>query len=310
MRRVGFTAGDEEAGARLDAVVARKAAVTRALAQAAIKGGSVTVDGKAVRPSYRLEPGDAVAGEVGVPTVELPAPEHVALTLRYDDARVLVVSKPPGVVTHPARGHSSGTLVNALLGLGGPLAGASSIRPGIVHRLDKDTSGLLLVAKDDEAQAYLVAALRERRIERRYLALVRGCPPSDSGTIEAPIGRHPVKRRRFAVIAGGRPSVTHYAVRAAADRLSLLDLKLETGRTHQIRVHLAHLAHPVLGDRVYGGVSELSRDLGLTRPFLHACSLRFPHPDDGREIHVEDELPEDLRRALGAAGLVFHRAQG
>lgn len=304
MKEVSFSAGPDEAGARLDIVVAKRAAVTRSLAQAAIKDGAVTVGGRAVRPSHRLEEGEIVTGSVAVPTIELPQGEAIDLVLRYEDERVLVVSKPPGLVTHPARGHDTGTLVNALLGLGVPLSGATSIRPGIVHRLDKDTSGLLLVAKDDEAQAYLVDALRARRIERRYVALVRGRPPADSGTIEAPIDRHPTKRRLFAVVAGGRPSVTHYEVRAAGDRLALLNVKLETGRTHQIRVHLAHLGNPVLGDRVYGGVSDLSRELGLTRPFLHARSLRFPHPDDGREIHVEDELSEDLAGALERAGLI------
>ena len=303
MRQVRFVATADEVGSRLDVVVARRASVTRGLAQAAIKEGAVTVGGRVVRPSHRLEEGEAVTGSVAVPTVELPQGEAIDLTLRYDDERVLVVSKPAGLVTHPARGHASGTLVNALLGLGVPLAGATSIRPGIVHRLDKDTSGLLLVAKDDAAQSYLVDALRERRIERRYVALVRGRPPADSGTIEAPIGRHPVKRRLFAVVPGGRPSGTHYEVTATGDRVSLLDLKLETGRTHQIRVHLAHLGNPVLGDRVYGGVSDLSRDLGLTRPFLHARSLRFPHPDDGREVHVEDDLPEALAGARDRAGV-------
>lgn len=303
MKEVSFSAGAEDAGLRLDVAVAKRAAVTRALAQAAIKDGSVTVEGRPVRPSHRLEEGEAVRGSVAVPTVELPQGEPIDLTLRYEDDRVLVVSKPAGLVTHPARGHASGTLVNALLGLGVPLAAATSIRPGIVHRLDKDTSGLLLVAKDDAAQAYLVDALRERRIERRYVALVRGRPPADSGTIEAPIGRHPTKRRLFAVVSGGRPSVTHYEVAAVGDNLSLLDLRLETGRTHQIRVHLAHLGNPVLGDRVYGGVSELSREVGLARPFLHACSLRFPHPDDGREIVISDELPEDLTAVLERAGL-------
>lgn len=303
MKEVSFSAGPTEAGARLDAVVAQRASVTRGLAQAAIKEGAVTVEGRVVRPSHRLEEGESVRGSVAVPTVELPQGEDIDLSLRYEDDRLLVVSKPAGLVTHPARGHETGTLVNALLGLGVPLAAATSIRPGIVHRLDKDTSGLLLVAKDDDAQAYLVDALRARGIERRYVALVRGRPPADSGTIEAPIGRHPVKRRLFAVVAGGRHSVTHYEVRATGDRLALLDLKLETGRTHQIRVHLAHLGNPVLGDRVYGGVSELSRELGLTRPFLHARSLRFPHPDDGRQIHVEDELPDDLAGVLETAAL-------
>lgn len=303
MKEVSFSPAPDEVGTRLDVAVAKRASVTRGLAQAAIKEGAVTVGGRAVRPSHRLEEGEAVAGSVAVPTVELPQGEAIDLVLRYEDERVLVVSKPAGLVTHPARGHASGTLVNALLGLGVPLAAATSIRPGIVHRLDKDTSGLLLVAKDDAAQEFLVDALRTRRIERRYRALVRGRPPADSGTIEAPIGRHPVKRRLFAVVPGGRPSVTHYEVREWRDRLALLDLKLETGRTHQIRVHLAHLGNPVLGDRVYGGVSDLSRGLGLTRPFLHACSLRFPHPGDGREIHVADDLPDDLAEALEAAGL-------
>jgi 23S rRNA pseudouridine1911/1915/1917 synthase len=303
VRDVSFSAGAGEAGARLDVVLAKRAAVTRGLAQVAIKDGSVTVGGQAVRPSHRLEEGEAVRGAVAVPTVELPQGEAIDLALRYEDERVLVVSKPAGLVTHPARGHESGTLVNALLGLGIPLSGATSIRPGIVHRLDKDTSGLLLVAKDDAAQEYLVDALRARRIERRYLALVQGRPPADSGTIEAPIDRHPVKRRLFAVVAGGRPSVTHYEIRRAGDRAALLDLKLETGRTHQIRVHLAHLGNPVLGDRVYGGVSEMSRELGLTRPFLHACSLRFPHPDDGAEVAVQDELPDDLAEVLEKADL-------
>ena len=303
MKELSFCAGPDDAGTRLDVAVAKHAAVTRGLAQAAIKEGTVVVGGRVVRPSHRLEEGETVSGSVAVPTVGLPQGEDVDLDLRYEDERVLVVSKPAGLVTHPARGHDSGTLVNALLGLGVPLSAATSIRPGIVHRLDKDTSGLLLVAKDDAAQEYLVDALRERRIERRYVALVRGRPPADSGTIEAPIGRHPVKRRLFAVVADGRPSVTHYEMRSVAEKLALLDLKLETGRTHQIRVHLAHLGNPVLGDRVYGGVSEVSRELGLTRPFLHACSLRFPHPEVDREVFVEDELPDDLEAALDVSGL-------
>ncbi|MGH2730294.1 MAG: RluA family pseudouridine synthase, partial [Actinomycetota bacterium] len=219
------------------------------------------------------------------------------------DERVLVVCKPAGLVTHPARGHATGTLVNALLALGGPLAGAGSTRPGIVHRLDKDTSGLLLVAKDDAAQAYLVDALRARRIERRYAALVRGAMPARSGTIEAPVGRHPIARRKMAVTPSGRPSVTHYEVLGEGAGASLLDVALETGRTHQIRVHLAHLGHPVLGDRAYGGGSEPATTLGLARPFLHAWKLTFPHPDDGRRVAITDPIPPDLAAALDAAGI-------
>ena len=300
---ISFAASEDEAGERVDVVLARRARVTRALAQRALKNGDVTVSGSQVRPSHRLEEGDLVAGELPLATFPEPGPEDIPLTIRYEDERVIVVSKPAGLVTHPARGHETGTLVNALLALGKPLAGLGSTRPGIVHRLDKDTSGLLLVAKDDEAQVFLVDALRARRIERVYLALVRGLPASPSGTIDAPLGRHPVRRRSIAVVPGGRRAVTHYRVLGSADRLSLLEVTLETGRTHQIRVHLAHLGHPVLGDRTYGGVSDLSRALGLTRPFLHATKLTFPNPADGHSIEVTDPLPDDLSTALHNTGL-------
>jgi len=300
---IRFVVGDDDAGERVDVVLARRADVTRALAQRALKSGAITVDGIEVRASHRLETGAEVAGELPDPTIPAPEAEDIPVVVRYEDDRVLVVSKPAGLVTHPARGHEAGTLVNALLALGKPLAGLGSSRPGIVHRLDKDTSGLLLVAKDDDAQATLVDALRDRRIERTYLALVRGTTSSASGTIDAPLGRHPVKRRSIAVVPGGRPAVTHYRVLAASDKVSLLEVTLETGRTHQIRVHLSHLGHPILGDKTYGGVSELSRAAGLTRPFLHATRLSFPHPSDAHRIEVTDPLPDDLTAALAAAGL-------
>jgi 23S rRNA pseudouridine1911/1915/1917 synthase len=300
---IRFEVGPNEAGERVDVVLARRATVTRTLAQRALREGLVTVSGRAVRPSHRLEPGEVVVGEVPAPTFAPPEAEDIPIEVRYRDDRVLVVSKPPGLVTHPARGHLEGTLVNALLGLGVPLAGEGSARPGIVHRLDKDTSGLLLVALDDGAWKWLVAALQRRAIERKYLALVRGRVASASGTIEAPIGRHPTKRRLMAVVSGGRPAVSHYARVDASDKLSLLDVGLETGRTHQIRVHLAHLGHPVLGDRVYGGLGEAARALGLNRPFLHAWRLTFPHPESGEPVTVTDTLPEDLAAALDAAGL-------
>ncbi len=294
-----------EVGQRLDVVLARRAGVTRTLAQRAIRSGAVTVSGELVRPSHRLEEGDVVEGELPEPALGPPQAEPIPLDVRYSDDRVLVISKPSGLVTHPAAGHTSGTLVNALLGLGGPLAGAGSVRPGIVHRLDKDTSGLLLVARDDAAQELLVEALGARTVQRSYLALTRGGMPAASGTIEAPLGRHPTKRRRMAVVPAGRSSVTHYRVAAASSEAALLDVALDTGRTHQIRVHLAHLGHPVLGDRTYGGVSELSRRLGLTRPFLHAYRLAWPHPSDGRIVTVTDELPADLVAALARAGIAL-----
>jgi 23S rRNA pseudouridine1911/1915/1917 synthase len=304
MTRVDFVAESADAGERVDAVVARRIEVPRAAVQRALNDGSLTVDGEAVRPSHRLGAGARVAGAVEIPERRrAPAPEDIPLAVRYSDDRVLVVSKPAGLVTHPAAGHPAGTLVNALLALGVPLAGRDSARPGIVHRLDKDTSGLLLVAKDDAAHAFLVAALEARSIERTYLALVRGRPSAASGTIDAPIGRHPSRRWMLAVTAEGRPAVTHYRVLGAERRCTLLEVRLETGRTHQIRVHLAHLGCPVLGDRTYGGASELARELGLTRIFLHAIRLAFPHPDDSRRVEVTDELPDDLERALASSDL-------
>jgi 23S rRNA pseudouridine1911/1915/1917 synthase len=302
---VEFSASTDEVGERIDVVLAKRAGVTRVAAQRALKSGAVTVGGKEARPSLRLEEGDEVSGAIPPGEFSLPEGEDIPIDVRYSDDRVLVVSKPAGLVTHPARGHHTGTLVNALLGLGIDLSGKGSTRPGIVHRLDKETSGLLLVAKDDEAQAHLVAAMQAREIERRYLTMVRGRPPADTGTIEAPMGRHPTRRTRMAVVPDGRPAITHYTVLEGTDIYSFLEVKLETGRTHQIRVHLAHLGSPVLGDRTYGGVSEISRELGLERPFLHAWKLAFPSPDDGSRIEVEDSLPLDLAEALAVAGFTL-----
>jgi 23S rRNA pseudouridine1911/1915/1917 synthase len=290
---IRFTPRPEEIGGRLDVVLARRAGVPRTLAQRALRAGAVTVGGAAARPSHRLEEGQVVEGEMPDPANAPPQPESIPLEVRYDDDRVLVVSKPAGLVSHPARGHDAGTLVNALLGLGVPLSGRGSARPGIVHRLDKDTSGLLLVAKDDGAQRALVDALRSRRVERRYLALVRGRLPAASGTIEAAVGRHPVKRRRMAVVPGGRPAVTHYRVLDSHDRASLADVTLETGRTHQIRVHLGAIGLPVVGDATYG-----VHEPALGRQFLHATRLAFVHPFTCDRVEVESPLPHDLTRYL------------
>ena len=300
---ISFEPSEEEVGERLDVVLAARGEVTRTLAQRAIKNGLVTLNGGQARPSHRLELSDLVEGELPETIVAAPAAEDIPVDVRYSDDHLLVISKPAGLVTHPARGHETGTLVNALLALGGTLSQQNSIRPGIVHRLDKDTSGLLLIAKDDATQEALVEAIRRREVERRYLALVRGVPPAATGTIEAPVGRHPTKRRLMAVVAGGKPSVTHYSLLQAAEERALLDVTLGTGRTHQIRVHLAHLGHPVLGDRVYGGYSERTKALGLDRPFLHAWRLAFTHPTTNEPIQIEDPLPPDLQRPLEIAGL-------
>ncbi len=300
---ISFTPAEDEVGERLDVVLARRAGVTRTLAQRALKEGAVTVGGATARAARRLEAHDRVEGELPQPLTPRPMAEDIPLDVRYSDDHLLVVSKPAGVVTHPARGHESGTLVNALLALGDDLSNRGSVRPGIVHRLDRETSGLLLVAKNDVAQEALVEAIRRRRVERRYLALVRGVPAAATGTIDAPVGRHPTKRRQMAVVAGGKPSVTHFSVLASHDDRAMLDVTLGTGRTHQIRVHLSHLGHPVLGDRVYGGHSERSSSIGLSRPFLHAYRLVLDHPATGQRLEIEDPLPPDLRHALAAAGL-------
>lgn len=290
------------AGERADVALAHLAHVPRSAAQRALRDGAVTVAGRRVRPSHRLEGGDVLSGEVAIRETGPPRAEAIDVEIVYEDDRVMVVSKPPGLVSHPAAGAETGTLVNALLSLGRPLALAGTERPGIVHRLDKDTSGLLLVAKDDLAHEHLVTAMRERSIDRRYLALVKGALPSDTGTVDAPLDRHPARRTQMAVAAGGRPAVTHWTVMAVGEGASLVEVKLETGRTHQIRVHMAHLGHPVLGDRTYGGATEAARDLGLERTFLHAWKLSFPHPDD-RWVHVTDPLPDDLVAVLARGGI-------
>jgi 23S rRNA pseudouridine1911/1915/1917 synthase len=300
-----FTATSEVAGERLDAAISKNTGRPRGVVQAAIRQGLITVSGESAKPSYRLVEGDVVSGEIEDQRPEqLPEAEDIPVHIRYSDDRVMVIYKPPGLVVHPGSGTPGGTLVNALLSLGGPLSQVDPLRPGIVHRLDKDTSGLLMVARDDEAHIYLSSALQRREVKRTYLVLVRGAMPAVSGTIEAPVGRHPTHRHKMAVTGEGRDAITHYRVLGEDKRCSYLEVSLETGRTHQIRVHMSHLKHPVLGDPVYGGRSELARELGLQRPFLHATRISFPHPDDGRVLEFTEPLPEDLSAVLERSGLV------
>jgi 23S rRNA pseudouridine1911/1915/1917 synthase len=288
------------AGRRLDEVVAELAGVSRAVAARWLEDGRVQVDGRHRPKSYRLRGGEALAWDpspVALPGP--PAPEARPLAVRYEDERLLVVAKPAGLVVHPAPGHPTGTLVNALLGRPGGLSSAGGQdRPGIVHRLDKDTSGLLVIAKDDATHQALVRDLAVHRIERRYLALAQGHMPAESGTVDAPMGRHPRDRKRMAVVAGGRRAVTHWRVRERLRGVDLLEASLQTGRTHQIRVHLAHLRHPVAGDRAYGGDPRLAARLGLERPFLHAWRLSLRHPSDGHLVELTEPLPDDLEAVL------------
>ncbi len=283
---------------RLDAVLAKLAGVARADVQRAIERGKVLVDGVARPKSFRLTGGERIEAELA--TDEPPSPEPGGVPVRFEDRHLAVIAKPPGLVTHPTASRRAGTLVNRLLGMEMPLSTAGGPdRPGIVHRLDAGTSGLMIVAKDDDAHRRLTRMLAAREVERTYLALVRGSPPHDAFAIEAPLARH---RARVAVSAGtGVHAMTDLEVRERLAGCALLVARPRTGRTHQIRVHLSSVGHPVLGDRAYGGRGELARSLGLTRPFLHAWRLAFAHPVTGDPVELEEPLPEDLVHALERA---------
>ena len=296
-------AGPEASGRRLDEVVAELAGTSRSRAARWATDGLVTVDGRPRPKSYRVREGGRLAWTPPpAPPAGGPVAENRPLTVRYEDDRLLVVAKPAGLVVHPGPGHPTGTLVNALLGRAQtPLSagGGAADRPGIVHRLDKDTSGLLLVAKDDATHLALARELAAHRVERRYLALVQGRLPGGTGTVDAPVGRHPRDRKRMAVVAtGGRQAVTHWRVLETFPAVQLVEATLETGRTHQVRVHLASLRHPLAGDRTYGADPTLAARLGLTRPFLHAWRLAFDHPGDGTRVELTEPLPPDLQSVL------------
>jgi 23S rRNA pseudouridine1911/1915/1917 synthase len=286
---------DEQAGERLDQVLAEPLG-SRARAQRLIDAGLVTVDGTQQPKRHRVAAGELV--EVGdEPAADVPEDEGppIALEIAYEDDELLVVDKPAGVVVHPAAGHRTGTLAQALAA-----RGIAAERGGIVHRLDRDTSGLLLAAKDEATLRTLQDDLRARRVEREYLALVQGRPPARSGTIEAPIGRDRHDRLRHSTDTDTpRDAVTHFVIERALPATTLLRVRLETGRTHQIRVHLQAIGHPVVGDPEYGSGDAR----GLERQFLHAARLAFDHPRTAERIDVTSELPGDLRAALERAEL-------
>ena len=296
-----------EADSRIDVLLSESGLLpSRALAQKLIERNCVRVNGQTVNKRQKVRGGDRITVEIPPLQPSDVQPEDVALDVRFEDDHLIVLSKPAGMVVHPAQGHWSGTLVNALLAHSGDLGTlAGDERPGIVHRLDKDTSGLMLVAKNDDTQRALSSAIQQRLVDRRYLALVRGRIVPDSGLVDAPIGRHSKDRQKMWVsdAAGSRQAVTSFRVLErfeagmADDGYTLVECKLQTGRTHQIRVHMAYIDHAVVGDPLYGR-RRIKEDLGLTRQFLHAYSLALEHPVDGRALHLLDPLPEDLAGAL------------
>ncbi len=284
----------------MDVFLAERTGLTRTRVQDLISQGKATVGGRRGEKHQRLKAGEEVALELPPPQPAEPHPQDLGLRVVYQDRHLAVVSKPAGMVVHPAAGHHEGTLVNAALFALEDLSGVGGMhRPGIVHRLDRDTSGLLVLAKDDRAHLHLQEMVRARILKRFYLALVHGVPTSPLGTVEAPIGRDPRDRKKMAVTSrGGRPAVTHFRVLEDFETASLLEVELVTGRTHQIRVHMSYIGHPVVGDTTYGRKGRLERELGLSRQFLHAYRLQFPHPVTGEPLEFEEPLPEDLARPL------------
>ncbi len=287
-----------DAGLRVDAWLAgRLEGLTRSAVQRLLEEGRVTLDGRPLAKNYRIAGAEIL--EVALPDPEPieAQPQDIPLDVVYEDADVIVVNKPKGLVVHPAPGHPDGTLVNALLyHCGGTLSGiGGALRPGIVHRIDRDTSGLIIAAKNDFAHQRLAAQLQDHTLARTYECIIIGHPREDAGTVDAPIGRHPVDRKKMAVIPNGRPAVTHWEVLERLTGCSWLRCRLETGRTHQIRIHMAYLGHPILGDTVYGAKKPVP---GLQGQCLHAVGLRFLHPRTGEAVELRCPLPEEFQAQL------------
>jgi len=290
---------------RVDRLAADLSGLSRSHVQRLISEGRLTLDGQPLRANAIVVGGVELQLSIPAPAPAEPTPRpDIAIEVVYEDDDLLIVDKPSGLVVHPSAGHATDTLVNALLGRSGPegYGGIAGVRrPGIVHRLDRDTSGLIVVAKNDRAQASLMAQLKARRVKKTYLALVHGSVAATAGRIEAPIGRDSRHRTRMAVVADGRPAVTGYRVRERLPGWTLLELDLVTGRTHQIRVHLDAIGHPVAGDPVYGTGTSRVGPAGLARLFLHAWRLEFTSPSGDRVIRATAELPAELEASI--AGL-------
>ena len=298
MEPILLQTSEENAGERLDACLARMAdGVTRSAAARAIAEGRVLVNGRAAGKSLKLSGGEQIEFTPEEPAPISAAPQDIPLDVVYEDGDVIVVNKPSGLVVHPAPGHPDGTLVNALLHhCGSSLSGVGgALRPGIVHRIDRDTSGLIIAAKNDMAHQSLAAQLADHTLARTYECIVTGNLREDSGTVDAPIARDSRDRKRMAVVSGGRRAVTHWEVIARYPGYTHIRCRLETGRTHQIRVHMASLGHPILGDTVYGAKKPVP---GLTGQCLHAVALRFLHPRTGEAISLSCPLPEEFTAML------------
>jgi 23S rRNA pseudouridine1911/1915/1917 synthase len=291
---------------RIDIFLSREIGLSRSQIDRLIKNGQVKLNNAAAKPSYKVKRDDRIIVRVPPAKEIIARPEDIPLDIVYEDKDIIVLNKPPGIVVHPAAGNLRGTLVNALLHHCRDLAGiGGSIRPGVVHRLDKDTSGLIVFAKNDASHQDLARQFKNREVKKTYLALVHGEMKNDSGVIDAPLGRHPVHRKKMAVISSEgvkkREALTCYRVvkrfSAAGGKYTLVELDLKTGRTHQIRVHLSYIRHPVVGDRTY---SKIKDEFGAPRQLLHASRLSFNHPVTGKFLEFRSDLPEDMEKVLGA----------
>ena len=298
MELLTLQANKEDAGCRVDAwLAAHLENITRSAAQRLLEEGRVLCAGRTMAKNYKLSGTETLAVSLPDPEPADVVPQNIPLDIVYEDDDVIVVNKPKGLVVHPAPGHPDGTLVNALLyHCGDSLSGiGGELRPGIVHRIDRDTSGLIIAAKNDFAHQKLAAQLQDHTLARIYECIVVGNLREDSGTVDAPIGRHPTDRKKMAVVANGRPAVTHWEVLTRYPGYTHARCRLETGRTHQIRVHMAYIGHPILGDTVYGNKKPVS---GLQGQCLHAVGLRFLHPRTGELVELDCDLPEEFQVQL------------
>jgi 23S rRNA pseudouridine1911/1915/1917 synthase len=303
-----YVVGENEQGLRLDVFLSQMdSSLSRSQAKRLIEDGDVLVEGKSARGSHRLKPGETVSLRKPPPVLSEIVPEEIPLDILYEDEAIIVVDKPPGMVVHPAAGNYSGTLVNALQFHCRSLSGIGGVmRPGIVHRLDKGTSGLMVVAKSDEAHRHLSEQFNKRQVSKHYTALVHGNLREDEGVIDAPVGRHPVERKKMSTKSRrGKEALTRWKVLERFGAFTLMEAKIDTGRTHQIRVHLSSIGHPVVGDSVYGGSKRTVEAPAmravlkkLTRQALHAGRLSFIHPVTGQEMSFVSPLPEDMAEVI------------